>query len=107
MEYLPSLVAHRVKCIKCFNTDRESVIERYMKERAALEMKYSDLCKPLYKERRNVFARRLDDEINRIHEEVGGKEVGGVVKGRQRRRRRRHRGRRGEGGGRIPGGPLQ
>ena len=43
-----------------------------MEERAALEMKYSDLCKPIYKERRNVVAGRLDDEIQRIHKQVGG-----------------------------------
>ena len=35
-------------------------------------MKYSDLCKPLYEERGNVVAGRLDDEIKRIHKEVGG-----------------------------------
>ena len=32
-------------------------------------MKYLDLCKPLYEERRNVVAGRLDDNIDRIHKE--------------------------------------
>ena len=46
-------------------------MERYLEERAALEMKYSDLCKPLYEERGNVFSGRLDDKIERIHKEGG------------------------------------
>ena len=52
--------------------ERERVMERYLEERAALEMKYLNLCKPLYKERGNVVAKRLDDEIERIHKELGG-----------------------------------
>ena len=48
-------------------------MERYMEERAALEMKYSDLCKPLYEDIGNVVAGRLDDKIERIHKEGGGK----------------------------------
>ena len=47
-------------------------MEQYLEERAALEMKYLDLCKPIYEERRNIFARSLDDEIKRIHKEEGG-----------------------------------
>ena len=44
-----------------------------MEERSALETKYSDLCKPLYEERGNIVARHLDDEIESIHKEGGGK----------------------------------
>ena len=47
-------------------------MERYLEERAALEMKYLDLCKPLYEERGNVVSGCLDDEIERIHMEGGG-----------------------------------
>ena len=47
-------------------------MKQYMEDRAALEMKYSDLCKPLYEERGNVAARCLDDKIRRIHKEGGG-----------------------------------
>ena len=36
-------------------------------------MKYSDLCKPLYKDRGNVVAVSLYDELERIHKEGGGK----------------------------------
>ena len=35
-------------------------------------MKYLDLCKPLYDERGNVVAIRLDDEIESINKEGGG-----------------------------------
>ena len=43
MDVLPPLVARRVKRLKCLNTERERVTERHLKERAALEMNYSDL----------------------------------------------------------------
>ena len=46
---------------------------KYLEEIAATEMKDLEICKPLYEERGNVIARRLDDEIKRIHKEVGGK----------------------------------
>ena len=47
-------------------------MEQYLEEIAALEIKYLDLCKPLYNERGNVVVRRLDDEIERINKEGGG-----------------------------------
>ena len=47
-------------------------MEQYLEEIAALETKYSDLCKPIYEERENVVAGRLDDDIERIHKELGG-----------------------------------
>ena len=106
MGILPLVVACRVERLKCLNTERERVMEQYLEERAALEMKYSDLCKPLHKERGNVVAGRLDDKTEMIHKEGGGKEGGGGVEGRQRRRRQQRGGERGEGGGHIPGGRL-
>ena len=47
-------------------------MEKYMEERAALETKYLDLCKPLYEERVKVVSRRLDAEIDRSYKEGGG-----------------------------------
>ena len=73
MDILPPLVARRVERLKFINTERERVMERYMEERAALETKYLDICKPLYEERGNVVAGRLYDKIERIHKERGGK----------------------------------
>ena len=47
MEVLSPLVSRRVESIKCLSTERERVMERYMEEILAMEMKYSDLYKPL------------------------------------------------------------
>ena len=56
-------------------------MEKYLEERAALETKYSDLCKPLYEERGNDVAGRLDDNIKRIHNEGGGEKEEERLKG--------------------------
>ena len=56
MDVLPPLVARRAKRLKCLNTEIERLMEQYLEERAALEMKYSDLCKPLYEERGEIVA---------------------------------------------------
>ena len=68
----PPIVARRVERIKCVNTEIERSMEQYLEERAALEMKYPGLGKPLYEERGNVVAGRFDDEIERIQKEGGG-----------------------------------
>ena len=47
-------------------------MEQYLEDRTALETKYSDLCKPLYKEIGNIVAERLYDDIEIIHKEEGG-----------------------------------
>ena len=72
MDVLPPLVARRVERLKYLNTERGRVMEQYLEERVALEMKYLDLCNPLYEERGNVVTGRLDDKIERIHKEGGG-----------------------------------
>ena len=36
-------------------------------------MKFLDTCNPLYEERGNIVAINLDDKIEGIHKEVGGK----------------------------------
>ena len=72
MDILPPLEAGGVEHLKCLNTERERVMERYLGEGVALETKYLDLCKPLYKDRGNVVARCLDEDIEMIHKEGGG-----------------------------------
>ena len=72
MGVLPPLVARRVERLKCLNTERERVMERYLEEIAALEKKYLDICKPLYEEILNVVAGHLDDKIEGIRKEGGG-----------------------------------
>ena len=44
-------------------------------------MKHPDICKPLYEERGNFVSRRLDDEIEMINKEGGGKKEEEVSKG--------------------------
>ena len=47
-------------------------MKKYLEERAFLEMKYLDLCKPLYEERGKIVAGHLDDEIEKIDKEGEG-----------------------------------
>ena len=78
MGVLPPLVARRVERLKRLNRERERLMERYMEEIAVLEMKYSDLCKPLCKDKRNVIVRLWDGKIESIRKDGGGKnEEGG------------------------------
>ena len=81
MDVLPPLVVSRVERLKCLNTERERVMERYLEERAALKMKYFDICKPLYEERGNVVTGCLDDDIERVNKEGGGEKEEEVSKG--------------------------
>ena len=71
--FYPPLVACRVERLKHLNAEEERVMVQYLEERPVLDMKYLDLCKPLYKERGNFVARSLDNETERIHKEGGGK----------------------------------
>ena len=81
MDVKPPLVARRVKHLKRLNMDIDRVVELYLEEREAIEMKYLDLCKPLYEERGNVLSGRLDDNTERIHKEGEGKEEEEGLKG--------------------------
>ena len=83
-------------------------MEQYLEERAVLEMKYSDLCKPLYEEKENVVAGNLDNGIERIHKEGGGNKNGGGEKEEEGLKGDDDDSNNdaGEGVGRIPGGRL-
>ena len=107
MDILPPLAAIRVERLKCLNTERDRVMELYLGDRASLDMKYLDLCKPLYKEIGNFFARRLDENIERIHKDGGGKKEEEGSNGDDDDGDDSTGGGRGEGGGRIPGGRLR
>lgn len=63
MAELPQRVRHRVEKMKELNNLRDEIMEDYLKERAALEKKYSDLCKPLYAERAEIIVGKKDQEI--------------------------------------------
>jgi nucleosome assembly protein 1-like 1 len=43
-------------------------MEQYLKDRAALEAKYHDLCKPLYSERAAIIKGENDEEIGESKE---------------------------------------
>ena len=60
MDVLLPLVARRVEHLKHLNMERERVMEKYLEERAALEMNNLNPCKPLYKERGNIVYGHLD-----------------------------------------------
>ena len=81
MDVLPPLVAQRAERLKCLNTERERIMEWYLEEIAALEMKCLDTCNPLYEERGNIVAIDLDDKIEGIHKELGGKKEENGSKG--------------------------
>jgi nucleosome assembly protein 1-like 1 len=52
---LPESVQKRVNELKQLDNERDSIMEEYLKERAALEKKYADMCTPLYDKRRIVI----------------------------------------------------
>jgi len=63
LAHLPGYILARVEKLKDLNEERESIMATYLEERAALEKKYQDLCKPLYEERAAIVAGEKDDEI--------------------------------------------
>ena len=79
--FYPPLAVRRVDRLKYLNTERERAMERYLDDRAALEMEYSDPYKPQYKEIGNVVAGRLDNKIKKIHKEGGGEKEEEGLKG--------------------------
>ncbi len=77
MDELPKAVRHRVEFMKQLNEKRDKIMEGYLAERAALEKKYSDLCKPLYEERAKIIVGEKDEDIAEF---VRSKENDGVEK---------------------------
>lgn len=63
MSMLPPKVRRRVEKLKDLNTVREGIMEEYLKERAALENKYGDLCRPLYAQRLDIIKGVMDAAI--------------------------------------------
>jgi nucleosome assembly protein 1-like 1 len=68
MSTLPPYVLERVEKLKTLNTQRDEIMEQYLKDRAALEAKYHDLCKPLYSERAAIIKGEKDEEIGESKE---------------------------------------
>jgi len=60
---LPPALKHRVEYLKTLNEERKIIMNDYLKERAALEQRYQDLCRPLYEKRKRVVVGDMDVEI--------------------------------------------
>jgi nucleosome assembly protein 1-like 1 len=54
MQDLPPCVAARVEQLIDLNAERDLLMMTYVQERAALEKKYYELCKPLYEKRSSI-----------------------------------------------------
>jgi nucleosome assembly protein 1-like 1 len=63
MDVLPASVRARVETLKEMNAQRDTIMDEYLKERAVLEKKYADLCKPLFAQRAEVICGKKDEEI--------------------------------------------
>ena len=61
LSMLPPKVLPRITRLKTLNDTRESILEEYVAERAALELKYAAKMEPLYEERRKVVNGELDE----------------------------------------------
>ena len=60
---LPKDVRQRVMKLKELNSQRDAILEDYLRERAELEHKFSNICKPLYKQRFEIVNGNQDDSI--------------------------------------------
>jgi nucleosome assembly protein 1-like 1 len=71
-DMFPTSVLHRVEKLKALNDEREEQRKLYLEERAKLEVKYHELAKPLYEQRRAIIVGEKDEEIANEHEGEGG-----------------------------------
>ena len=61
--HLPEYAVARVEKLKSLSADRDTLMEQYMAERAALEHKFASLVKPLYEERAEIVSGKQDARI--------------------------------------------
>jgi len=54
VESLPPVIRKQVDQLKELNQQRDTFLEEYRKERALLELKYNELCKPLFEKRKEI-----------------------------------------------------
>ena len=71
MNILPPCIVRRVEKLRELNSQRETIVEQYQKERAALEKKFADLYQPLFDERKETIAGKFDREIDAKAKEDG------------------------------------
>lgn len=72
MASLPAYILRRVEKLKDLNAERDTLMEQYLVERAALEQKYLSLSKPFYEERAKIVGGGMDDEIDQQEKEKDG-----------------------------------
>ena len=71
MNILPPCIVRRVEKLRELNSQRETIVEQYQKERAALEKKFAELYQPLFDERKETIAGKFDREIDAKAKEDG------------------------------------
>lgn len=86
LAHLPGYILARVERLKSLDEQRESLMTTYLEERAALELKYETLCKPLYDDRAAVACGEKDGEISQdaaadVAEDASPEDPGPPVKG--------------------------
>lgn len=73
LSLLPPCVLPRVNKLKQLNDTRDKLLEEYILERAALEMKYTSKMQPLYEERRGIVNGEFECAIaNNVEHSKGG-----------------------------------
>jgi nucleosome assembly protein 1-like 1 len=63
MSVLPQYVVKRVNKLQDLHMQKEKILEEYLKDRAALELKYQALCRPLYVKRSEIISGTMDETI--------------------------------------------
>jgi nucleosome assembly protein 1-like 1 len=61
--HLPAYVLSRVEKLQQLNEERDTIMEGYQKERAALEKKFEEKLKPLYSQRASIVRGKQDEAI--------------------------------------------
>ena len=64
MQDLPPAVIARVELLQDLNAERENIMASYLQERAALEVKYRELCQPLHDQRAVIVAGNSDNDVD-------------------------------------------
>jgi nucleosome assembly protein 1-like 1 len=85
IQTLPAPIQMRLIQLKELDKERDLIMEDYLKERAVLEKKFSDLCKPMYEKRRAIINdekpdtdRDTEEEEEEEEEEDSSEDIKGI-----------------------------
>jgi nucleosome assembly protein 1-like 1 len=70
LQHLPEYVIQRVEKLRNLNNARDTIMNDYLVERAALESKFAALVEPLYRERHQVVVGEQDELIAKANKVV-------------------------------------